>query len=50
MSVYKAFIYLIIIVCMGWAYYQGGIFGCIGIGAVGFVVFDFLLKINLGYL
>lgn len=29
---------------MGWAYYQGGIFGCIGIGAVGFVVFDFFTQ------
>lgn len=44
MSVNKAFIYFIIAICMGWAYTIGGIFGCLGIGAVGFVVFDFFTQ------
>lgn len=44
MSTSRAFGVLVICVCMYLAFLQGGIAGCIGIGAVGFVVFDFLTQ------
>lgn len=44
MTIDKGLGYLIIIICVCWAYTQGGIFGSLGVGAVGFVVYDFITQ------
>ena len=44
MTIDKGFGCLIIIICIYWAYTQGGIFGSLVIGAVGFVVYDFITQ------
>ena len=41
MTIDKGLGYLIIIICVCWAYTQGGIFGSLGVGAVGFVVYHY---------
>ena len=40
MTIDKGLGYLIIIICVCWAYTQGGIFGSLGVGAVGFVYYS----------
>ena len=44
MTISKGVSYLFIAIGVCWAYTQGGLFGALGIGAVGYVVYDFFLQ------